>query len=550
MINTRSKLKLDAISITDLEYHHPSRAKNNSQQVQQQPTTHSSNISTYPMQPDPSILDEKNSVKASTTMNWNVLREEETLILQSIKKLNSDALTDVEPWLAALHDAFEMLCYPILHRVPQAATYLDDALVEWYKTVQSEINNDWICFTDRLKRYVHDRSHRQLHSQCQIEEEEQQQHTNATFSLENLINTKFTKFSGEGKAEEWLIQTMKLFKQCGLNRIEQSMCLPFLLKDNAYIWYVTNEDSITTFDMFSKMFLQRYASSMPISTKVLADVSDVVPGNTGTMVASINTPKSISTTHLQQTVADELIKKPSYFRGIKDDVQEWLDRIEQRFKMAKWEDQQKLQFISIHLQEDAYRWWLQKANTITTWSSFVQAIQDSFGSTKANEIAFEQLKCYKQTVYQSVMQYHDKIMELCKKVDPTMSAAMKLNYLMTGVKESLKIQISLQDITTPEAFLQYARKLEDTLSLYNTNQEPQTRSLTTLPSTPTYHRSTSHQPTHNTTNRPTSHMTQSHDSNTRYTDRPRYPVYQQQNIICYTCGTPGHYSRDCTRHRF
>ena len=34
------------------------------------------------------------------------------------------------------------------------------------------------------------------------------------------------------------------------------------------------------------------------------------------------------------------------------------------------------------------------------------------------ELAFEQLKWYKQTINQSITQYYDKIIELCKKVDP------------------------------------------------------------------------------------------------------------------------------------
>ncbi|CAF4761890.1 unnamed protein product, partial [Rotaria magnacalcarata] len=57
--------------------------------------------------------------------------------------------------------------------------------------------------------------------------------------------------------------------------------------------------------------------------------------------------------HLQQTISDEIIKKPTYFRGSKDDVHDRLDKLEQRFKLVKWSDEQKLQYISIHLQDDA-----------------------------------------------------------------------------------------------------------------------------------------------------------------------------------------------------
>ncbi|CAF4188366.1 unnamed protein product, partial [Adineta steineri] len=36
----------------------------------------------------------------------------------------------------------------------------------------------------------------------------------------------------------------------------------------------------------------------------------------------------------------------------------------------------------------------------------------AFGSTRAQELAFEQLKWYKQTINQSITQYYDKIIEL------------------------------------------------------------------------------------------------------------------------------------------
>ncbi|CAF1521164.1 unnamed protein product, partial [Rotaria sp. Silwood1] len=180
-------------------------------------------------------------------------------------------------------------------------------------------------------------------------------------------------------------------------------------------------------------------------------------------------PNFLPTSHLQQTIVGEIIKKPTYFRGSKDDVHDWLEKLEQRFKMAKWNDEEKLQYISIHLQDDAYRWWTQTSTTIKSWSLFTEAVTKAFGSTKVQELAFEQLKWYKQTVNQSITQYYDKIIELCKKVDPAMPDSLKLKYLMAGVKESLKLHIALYDPQTIETFLSYARKVEDTLSFTKTN---------------------------------------------------------------------------------
>ncbi|CAF4133570.1 unnamed protein product, partial [Rotaria sordida] len=89
-------------------------------------------------------------------------------------------------------------------------------------------------------------------------------------------------------------------------------------------------------------------------------------------------------------------------------------------------DEEKLHYISVHLQDDASRWWTQASISIKTWSSFTEAVIKVFGSTKIQELAFEQLKWYKQTVNQPVTQYYDKIIELCKKVDPAMLDSLKL----------------------------------------------------------------------------------------------------------------------------
>ncbi|CAF4872860.1 unnamed protein product, partial [Rotaria socialis] len=91
-------------------------------------------------------------------------------------------------------------------------------------------------------------------------------------------------------------------------------------------------------------------------------------------------------------------KKPTYFRGSKEDVHDWLEKLEQRFTMIKWSDEQKLQYISIYLQDDAQRWWTQASSVIKTWSSLTEAVTQAFGSTKAQHLAFEKLKWYKQTV--------------------------------------------------------------------------------------------------------------------------------------------------------
>ncbi|CAF1385051.1 unnamed protein product [Rotaria sordida] len=129
---------------------------------------------------------------------------------------------------------------------------------------------------------------------------------NEITSLENLIDTKFIKYSGIGDPKAWLLQTMNQFKQHGLRRIEQFQSIPFLLIDEAYLWYVRHIDLITNFESSSKLFLQQYSSTSPPAQNNIPIEVDV---------SSISISSSLSTSHLQRTIADEIIKKPTYFRG-------------------------------------------------------------------------------------------------------------------------------------------------------------------------------------------------------------------------------------------
>ncbi|CAF1223337.1 unnamed protein product [Rotaria sordida] len=237
-----------------------------------------------------------------------LLREQEKMALQSIKKLNEEEMTHIDQWLFVLHKTYEELEYPSSHRVFQATTYFNDEQQLWYEQSKAEINNDWSCFCDRLKRHIQDRQKAQVHSQSM---NHPLSNINEITSMENLIDAKFIKYSCIGDTKAWLLQTMNQFKQYGLCCLEQFQAIPFLLIDEAYLWYVEHIDLITSFELFSKLFLQQYSSTS--STK---------QNNTSveTIAPSITAPSFLSISHPQQTIADEIIKKPTYFRGSKDDV--------------------------------------------------------------------------------------------------------------------------------------------------------------------------------------------------------------------------------------
>ncbi|CAF5160856.1 unnamed protein product, partial [Rotaria sp. Silwood1] len=116
-----------------------------------------------------------------------------------------------------------------------------------------------------LKQHIQDRQKTQIHLPSM---NHPLSDINEITSMENFIDTKFTKYSVQA--------------------------IPFLLIDEAYLWYVEHIDLITSFELFIKLLLQQYSAT-----------SSTAQNNTPVeMVASsIIAPNFLPTSHLQQTIA-------------------------------------------------------------------------------------------------------------------------------------------------------------------------------------------------------------------------------------------------------
>lgn len=369
--------------------------------------------------------------------------------------------------------------------------------------------------------------------------------------------------------DKWLLDLNQIYAELRFpvsRRIWQTL---IYLQDEERIWYDQEKSDIKNdWHYFCKKLQQhidgQLKNNIALSTdhhslfiNDLTQVEKIAP----TKCPSIDITSSLSSA-LSITMAREIIKSPTFFRGAKDDVIEWLEKLEQRFTMANWTDELKLRYISIHLQEDASRWWNQSYIKITTWPCFVEAIKQAFGSTKMKELTFEQLRTYKQALNQSITQYYDQVIELCKRVDTSMTNSMKLQYLMAGVKQSLKLHIALHDPQSPEAFLSYARKLEDTLSLTNTDYDlsqyanhqdtmiDRQQNTSSINSRTDFNTRQSDVQSPQLTTFKSGHMNKFSNKTVSYSSPSKNGLTRKVSGVCYTCGTPGHYSRDCTRSHF
>ncbi|CAF2835924.1 unnamed protein product [Rotaria sp. Silwood2] len=157
-----------------------------------------------------------------------------------------------------------------------------------------------------------------------------------------------------------------------------------------------------------------------------------------------------------------------------------------------------------------------------------------------------------------------KLKRTLNRIDPIMPDSMKVQYLMAGVKESLKLHITLYDPQTTESFLSYARKAEDTLSFtdvnYEINQYNEYQGVAAiqqyLPKPNTFHKQRNSY-SRNDDQHPKSHTSQSYGKHISLNKNFFYlqiahVMHRQNNhqLSAMHVVLPANNARDCTRSHF
>jgi hypothetical protein len=197
----------------------------------------------------------------------------------------------------------------------------------------------------------------------------------------------------------------------------------------------------------------------------------VLPDTQSTTIIS-NSSTTIfdqTTNDLRKAIVGDLIKNPKVFRGAKDDVQKWIDDIEHLLDIAHIPETSRLDFISYLLRGDASQWYKTNKDTFTSWKIFIHELKRAFTSSFHAELAFQKLELYSQGEHQSVRNFFNVVLKLCKEADSTMSEATKLKNLLNKIKPSIQLEVRKKKPTSPTEFLEYARDVEELFQLSNIN---------------------------------------------------------------------------------
>ena len=181
-----------------------------------------------------------------------------------------------------------------------------------------------------------------------------------------------------------------------------------------------------------------------------------------------NTSNSDDTTNvLRKILLQNLIQNPRTFQGGKDDVTKWLEGLEHSFELAHIPDTNKIDLVSYSLRGEALRWFKNNKNTFTAWESFVLELKKAFTSSYHAELAFKILEAYSQGENQSIRNFYNETLKLCKDADPTMSESAKLRFLLSKTKPTIQFEVRRKKPTTTKEFLEYAKEIEDLYQLSN-----------------------------------------------------------------------------------
>lgn len=180
-------------------------------------------------------------------------------------------------------------------------------------------------------------------------------------------------------------------------------------------------------------------------------------------------------------------KEPPIFEGNpQEDIVAWLEEYQDVADFNMWTPEESLHNVRWALKNFAKNWFRNLNPPPATFVEFSQAIRSAFKHPAYDSGIATQLRNRKQGLDESPVMYcYDKL-NLCNKVDPVMTEAVKLDHLIRGMKPTLveKIYPSI-DFANPNtvAFVQLVQLHHQATWVANSNDwAPSDKEKTASPS--------------------------------------------------------------------
>lgn len=170
-------------------------------------------------------------------------------------------------------------------------------------------------------------------------------------------------------------------------------------------------------------------------------------------------------------------RDPAKFSGAEDqDVEDWLSAYERVSMYNRWDDVMKFNNVGFYLTLLAETWFNNNVAGIDTWSEFKTRFLRAFGRPAVRKLLAEQsLRTRAQKTGETFTSYIEDVLDLCRRVDPSMAEADKIKHVMKGIDNDAFQMLLARD----------PRSIADVVNLCQSFDElRRQRSLTRRPSAP------------------------------------------------------------------
>ncbi|CAF4654731.1 unnamed protein product, partial [Rotaria sp. Silwood2] len=281
----------------------------------------------------------------------------------------------------------------------------------------------------------------------------------AAISISNQSQQHVLKFSGSLDEDPgvWLDSLLVVIENTDMNPQQRRDFAAAQLVGKAQEWYRRHRLQISDIHAFINEFINTF-----LSTKRTVDIAEASPALTNEIITSdINTVITKFEQELRLKTSIRIIDDfPSFTGKPSQNIDKWLNDMHRMLIKMNISDDTKHQQIVKKLTGAAKEWYNNHQEECSNYISLKNELKTTFSSSIRDEMAFQRLP-RQQNHNETIIDYYNHVLDLCKQADPNMSDESIVKYLKQGVKQSFREKIIEQDPTTPKEFLRVARRIED-----------------------------------------------------------------------------------------
>lgn len=240
----------------------------------------------------------------------------------------------------------------------------------------------------------------------------------------------------------------------------------------------------------------------PTSSSGLKDIINILKNDYG--------PK------LSMSVRDSDINE---FNPVVDNVNEWIERIDEHAKVYHWDDINTCHLVINKLKGPAEKWYRSLSSLPKTWAEWKILLINTFPPTRDLHFLMTEMLAFKPRSTQSLYEYCYEKLALIKKMHLNLSGLDEVNLIIGGLENcNAKFAVKAANIDDPSKLAVYLKAFDSTVTESGTNKDKPVSTLTNIMKTQV-------------------------DSMDRNRNKPRHSTAK-----CYSCNRPGHKQFNCPQN--